>query len=78
LTSKIKTSILIDIALWRKIKLEATIEGGFKGVNKFVESALKEELSELGVAKTCCIKRSWTLASLNQSDRKLSLKVDRL
>lgn len=51
MTSKIKTSILIDEELWRKIKLEATAEGGLKGVSKFVEEALEEELSELTVAK---------------------------
>jgi hypothetical protein len=51
LTSKIKTSILINEELWRKIKLEATAEAGLKGVSKLVEEALEEELSELAVAK---------------------------
>jgi hypothetical protein len=51
MNSKIKTSILIDEELWRKIKLEATVEGGLKGVSKLVEEALEEELSELAVAK---------------------------
>jgi hypothetical protein len=51
LNSKIKTSILIDEELWRKIKLEATVEGGLKGISKVVEEALEEELSEIAIAK---------------------------
>lgn len=50
MTSKIKTSILIDKELWKKIKVEATVEGGLKGVSKVVEEALEEELSDLAVA----------------------------
>ena len=51
LTSKIKTSILIDKDLWKKFKLKANVEEGLKGVSKAVEEALKEELSDLAVAK---------------------------
>lgn len=46
MSSKIKTSIVIDKNLWEKFKLKVSAEKGLKHLSKAVEEAIEEDLCE--------------------------------
>ncbi|MEM1522035.1 MAG: hypothetical protein QXU69_03360 [Thermofilaceae archaeon] len=48
---RVKTSLLLDEALWRLFKARVTKERGLRGLSEAVEEAIREELCDIEVAE---------------------------